>query len=64
MGEDNKKASPSGNWPESYNTLWDNLLYYKSFTSLDEAILREQQADMAGDSEPAVALEVRTVRTE
>lgn len=62
--KDETFKSPRGNWNPIFNRLWDNLLYYKSFTSLDEAILREQQADMAGDSEPAVALEVRTVRTE
>ena len=56
--------SPQGGWPDSFRELWDDLLYYKSFTSLDEAIVLERHADTVAASVTAEALEVRIVSTE
>ena len=56
--------SPQGGWPDSFRELWDDLLYYKSFTSLDEAIIQERQADTVVSSVPAGEPKVITVSKE
>lgn len=57
MDTENKNAaqSPRGNWPRLFNTLWDDLLFHRSYTNLDlDRAIEEhkQQEDTAHSTTP------------